>query len=127
MSYPPAWTKDTDIYAVRSLFAKLAAVDTRLPHVLEEDYVVKARDGTNIAVRVYRPRNDEVSREGRPAMLVIHGGGFCVGGLESGARQSRFFAERTGGVAVNVEYRLAPEFPFPTAIYDAYDALEWVI
>jgi acetyl esterase/lipase len=126
MSYPPAWTKDTDIYAVRSLFVKLAAADTPLPHVLERDHVVKVRDGTEITVRVYHSRNDEESRGGRPVMLVIHGGGFCVGGLESGARLSRFFAERMGGIAVNVEYRLAPEFPFPTAIYDAYDALEWV-
>ncbi|KAI1194191.1 Alpha/beta hydrolase fold-3 [Nemania serpens] len=56
---------------------------------------------------------------------MLHGGGFSVGGLESGSRLSGLFAKHTGGVAINVEYRLAPEFPFPTSVYDAYGALEW--
>ncbi|GAW21629.1 hypothetical protein ANO14919_111520 [Xylariales sp. No.14919] len=129
MDFPPAWTKDTDIYAIRAAFSLLAAADTPSSHISEEDHLITTRDGDKIMVRVYRLRSQSVGDDegdGRPGMVMLHGGGFCVGGLESGARLSRFFAERIGGVAVNVEYRLAPEFPFPTAVYDAYDALEWV-
>ena len=40
-------------------------------------------------------------------MVMCHGGGFCVGNLESGSRLCRVFAEELGGVAINVGYRLA--------------------
>lgn len=55
-------------------------------------------------------------------MIMCHGGGFCVGNLKSGSRLCRVFAE-LGGVAVNVGYRMAPEQPFPTPIYDYLDIL----
>lgn len=131
MDFPPAWTKETDIYAIRAAFSQIAAADTPPPHIVEEDRVITARDGAEVVIRIYRLRSgsnkrEEAHCEGGPGMVVLHGGGFCVGGLESGARLSRFFVERTGGVAINVEYRLAPEFPFPTPVCDAYDALEWV-
>lgn len=56
---------------------------------------------------------------------MYHGGGYCLGGLENEAVVCRGFAER-GGVAVNVDYRLAPEYKFPKGLEDAYDALKWV-
>ena len=39
----------------------------------------------------------------------------------------RKWVEEFGGVTINVDYRLAPEYAFPTAVYDAYDALKWVL
>ncbi|KAI8635500.1 Alpha/Beta hydrolase protein [Xylariaceae sp. FL1651] len=129
LQLPPAWTKETDIHAVRAVFAQLAAADTPPSHIAEEDHQITMRDKAKIRVRVYRLRNT-TSRPGedvgRPGMMMLHGGGFCVGGLESGTRLCRFFAERLGGVAVNVEYRLAPEFAFPIPVSDTYDGLEWV-
>jgi acetyl esterase/lipase len=56
---------------------------------------------------------------------MFHGGGFCLGNLENETEFCRRWAD-LGGVAVNVDYRLAPEFSFPTPVYDAYDALKWV-
>lgn len=48
-----------------------------------------------------------------------------MGNLENETEFCRRWAD-LGGVAVNVDYRLAPEFSFPTPVYDAYDALKWV-
>lgn len=58
--------------------------------------------------------------------MVLHGGGFCLGGLENEELNCRNFAEKLGAVCVNVDYRLAPEHPFPAAVDDSWDALKWV-
>ncbi|KAI1108338.1 hypothetical protein F5Y14DRAFT_436631 [Nemania sp. NC0429] len=85
LDFPPAWTRETDIHAVRAVFAGIAAADTPPAHIAEEDRVVYTRDGANITVRIYRlrsrpPKSD--GGEGCPGMVMLHGGGFCVGGLE---------------------------------------------
>jgi len=84
---------------------------------------IKVRDGSSIAVRIHSPKNPP--KDGSPVFVVYHGGGFCLGGLDNESVLCRKFTE-LGGVAVNVDYRLAPENPFPIPVYDAYDALVWV-
>ncbi len=60
-------------------------------------------------------------------MLVwYHGGGWVIGDLESADPTSRKLANRSGAVVVSVDYRLAPEHPFPAAVDDCWAALEWV-
>lgn len=58
-------------------------------------------------------------------MVMFHGGGFVVGNLAVNAGLAHTFAEM-GGVAVDVDYRLAPEHPFPVPVHDCLDALRWV-
>lgn len=53
------------------------------------------------------------------------GGGFCVGSPDGEALSCRAFVEQYGAVCVNVDYRLAPEHPFPAAVTDSWDALQW--
>lgn len=57
---------------------------------------------------------------------MLHGGGWCLGGLENEELNCRNFAQRLGCVCLNVDYRLAPEHPFPAAVNDSWDALKWV-
>jgi acetyl esterase/lipase len=81
------------------------------------------RDNTTIIARIYSPMTNPP--EGSPGLVIWHGGGFCLGDLDSEVALCwRWTA--MGGVAVNVAYRLAPEHPFPQAVYDAYDSLLWV-
>ncbi|RAL63653.1 hypothetical protein DID88_003696 [Monilinia fructigena] len=89
---------------------------------IEEDRQIPVRDGSFITVRIHRPKNPPSG--GSPVFVVYHGGGFCLGGLENETVLCRLWTE-LGGVAVNVDYRLAPEHSFPIGINDAYDALKW--
>ena len=57
---------------------------------------------------------------------MLHGGGFCLGGLDNEALLCREFCKKYDGVAVNVDYRLAPEYKWPIPVHDSYDALKWV-
>jgi len=61
-----------------------------------------------------------------PALVYFHGGGWTLGGLETYEPLCRDLANRIGAIIVWVEYRLAPENPFPAAIEDAWAAVEWV-
>ncbi|MDR3527763.1 MAG: alpha/beta hydrolase [Rhizomicrobium sp.] len=62
----------------------------------------------------------------RPAVVFFHGGGWVLGGFDTYGPLARQLAHSTGRVVVFVDYRLAPEHPFPAAIEDAFAALEWV-
>ena len=65
------------------------------------------------------------SPDGCPGMVVFHGGGYLVGDFETEAWLCALFT-KLGGIAVNVDYRHAPEHVFPAAIHDAFDATAWV-
>jgi hypothetical protein len=90
---------------------------------LEEEREIPVRDGSSITVRIHSPMNPP--QDGGPVFVVYHGGGFALGGLDNETLLCRNFTQ-LGGVAVNVDYRLSPENPFPVGIHDAYDALKWV-
>lgn len=62
-----------------------------------------------------------------PAVVYFHGGGFVVGTRSSVLGLCHRIADGTKAIVVNVEYRLAPEHPFPGAIEDAMTAYEWVL
>jgi len=63
-----------------------------------------------------------------PVLVWYHGGGFCLGSADNMVYQNicRALANRVGCIVVSVEYRLAPEFKFPTQVEDAWAALHWV-
>ncbi len=60
-----------------------------------------------------------------PVMLYIHGGGFVAGNLDVVDEMCRLFVQQTGYIAVSVDYRLAPENPYPAGLDDCYAALQW--
>ncbi|CAK7205367.1 hypothetical protein SEUCBS139899_008137 [Sporothrix eucalyptigena] len=85
---------------------------------------VTVRDGTSISLRIYEPLE---KKEGRLLFFNVHGGGWMVGTPETEEAQNRFIAMRNDAVVVAVDYRLAPEQPFPHAIHDSLDALLWCV
>ncbi len=76
-----------------------------------------------VSVRVHRPAS---SSGRRPALLWIHGGGFVIGSATQDDAICRHFADELGIMVAAVEYRLAPEHRFPTALHDCHDALTWL-
>jgi acetyl esterase len=87
-----------------------------------EDRAVPVRWGT-LPCRVYRPRD---AGERPPAVAFFHGGGFIAGDLDSHDGLCRELATASRAMLLSVDYRLAPEHPFPAGLEDAYDATAWL-
>jgi acetyl esterase/lipase len=79
-------------------------------------------DGNRVPIRIYRPREVAAPRGG---LVHFHGGAFVVGDLELSESACSRYADRAGITVVDVDYRLAPEHPFPAGFEDCYAALEW--
>ncbi|KAF2480820.1 alpha/beta hydrolase fold-domain-containing protein [Neohortaea acidophila] len=93
--------------------------------VKEHDEQVKVRDGTTITCRIYSP--EKPPQGGSPLVVIYHGGGWCIGGLENEELLCRRVTSELGATAVNVDYRLGPEHKFPAAHDDCYDATKWAL
>ena len=87
------------------------------------DLGIPCRDGHAIEARLYRPAGLPTPA---PVLLYFHGGGYCVGGLDSHDALCRALAELTPCAVLSVAYRLAPEHRFPTAVDDARDSHDWL-
>jgi acetyl esterase len=90
-----------------------------LPQV--EDLALPGPRGP-LRLRHYRPNGEAIL----PAIVYLHGGGWTVCSLDSHDRLMRLLAQRTGAAVVGVDYRLAPEHPFPAPLDDAVAAVRWV-
>jgi acetyl esterase/lipase len=75
-----------------------------------------------VAVRVYTPGAETPP----PVVVYLHGGGWASGNIELTDPLCRILANRSGCAFVSVDYRLAPEHPFPAALEDAYAATAWI-
>ncbi|MEK8033976.1 alpha/beta hydrolase [Ideonella sp. DXS29W] len=93
----------------------------RAPLARVENVQIPAADGAMLPARLYAP-----SAERLPVLLYLHGGGFVIGDLETHDSLCRQLALRSGGAVVALDYRLAPEHRFPTAVNDAFAALQWL-
>jgi acetyl esterase/lipase len=89
---------------------------------VKRDVVFRTVDGEQLALDVYQPAKKGKSR---PAVVVVHGGGWTQGDKALFAQQSSQLAQR-GLVALSVNYRLAPAHPFPAAVEDVEAAVAWV-
>jgi acetyl esterase len=111
-------TRDT-VVNVRAMRAQAA------PQPLETKLTIDQRwltaDHGDVRVVIYGPPDSEV----RPGLLWVHGGGYVLGTAEDD--RARVFAEELGCRVVSVDYRLAPEHPFPAGIDDCYASLVWMV
>jgi len=78
-----------------------------------------------IALRIYRPAGAPASNA--PALVFFHGGGWVIGDLDTHDGLCRDLANQSCGVVVAVDYRLAPEAPFPAAVDDSIAAFQWTV
>lgn len=89
---------------------------------------IPCRDGVEIPARLYVPGPDAPQgASGQPVLLYFHGGGYCVGSLDSHDSLCRALAALTPCRVLSVAYRLAPEHRFPQAVHDAQDAYLWLL
>ena len=111
-----------DPIAARAGF-RLFTVDMRDPATLLpvrsiEDTTVNGRKA-----RVYRPE----STGSTPTILFLHGGGFVIGDLDTHDDHCRILSNKTGSTVLSLDYRLAPEHPFPEGWEDCVAALDHVV
>ena len=91
-----------------------------------EDRSIATPDGARIPIRLYRPTPSEPGRP-LPFYLDLHGGGWWMGDGFPFHAQMLDFAARTQAIVVSVDYRLAPEHPFPIPLDDCHAALHWIV
>lgn len=91
----------------------------RAPLARVEEITLPGADGVALAARLYAPSIGVL-----PVLLYLHGGGFTIGNLETHDSLCRQLALRSGAAVIALDYRLAPEHRFPTAVDDAWAALQ---
>jgi acetyl esterase len=93
----------------------------KAPLARVEDFSIPARDGAALHARLYAPESGTL-----PVLLYFHGGGFTIGSVASHDILCRELSRLSGCAVVSLDYRLAPEHRFPTAVDDAWDATRWL-
>ncbi len=130
LDFMPAIDLDDPVAARRSFEKMLVSMRRPLPQaeLLEiEDRLVPGLEGDpDVSVRVYRPKAAAAAGESVPGILLIHGGGFVVGNVESEHVGAVLMAVDAGAVLVSVDYRLAPEHLYPAGLHDCYAALSFL-
>jgi acetyl esterase/lipase len=123
-SFPPV---DLDQYKEAREAAAEALQSVEIP--VHEDVTIGDRiipgpeDHPSLRVRVYDKKEKE---EKLPGLLWIHGGGYVLGSPEESDVLCQQFVTDANCVVVSVDYRLAPEHPYPAALEDCYAALTWL-
>jgi acetyl esterase/lipase len=115
-----------DPLAARAAIAALAEAggfEVDRTGLLISDHQVSHPNGPDVLVRVYRP---EQRGESRAGLLYMHGGGFVIGTIETEEINATAMARDLGIVVASVDYRLAPEHPYPAGLDDCTAALAWL-
>jgi acetyl esterase len=102
--------------------ASASATGPALPMARVEGMELAGPAGT-IPARFYVPRGE--ARRPRPLLVYFHGGGWVIGDLDTHDGLCRFLATNADVAVLSVDYRLAPEHPFPAPVEDAYAAFNW--
>lgn len=106
----------------RLIDARGNALPPNLQSVEAENRTISGPGG-DIPIRIYRP--DDSTATPLPITMYFHGGGFCIGNLDTHDKQARMIAIGASTVVVSVDYRLAPEHPFPAGVEDVWAATQW--
>ncbi|GAB7018221.1 alpha/beta hydrolase [Halostagnicola bangensis] len=109
--------------AARGLFEDMIdRGDSPIELASVENRSIDGPDG-DLPIRIYEPTAEPESE--RPLLLYFHGGGWVIGSIDTHDGTCRKLAADSGYPVVSVDYRLAPEQPFPAGLRDCYAALEW--
>ncbi len=90
---------------------------------VKSTFITSQDQKTKIRIRIYQP---QATTSKAPALLWMHGGGYIGGVPEQDDAYVLPFIQETGVVVVSVDYRLAPDYSFPTPLEDCYSALKWL-
>ena len=123
-AFPLTFTAADGVEVARAKIRQLQAPPELLPDMRIEERTVGHGDLTDIPVRIYWPPIPE--HTDLPVVVFYHGGGWSIGDLDTHDPLARAHAVGAEAIVVSVDYRLAPEHPFPAGVDDCWAALQWV-
>jgi acetyl esterase len=121
---PLEFTIDDGVEVAREKLRVMKPPAELLPDMRIEQRTVGYGELTDIPVRIYWPPVD--TDDVLPVVVFYHGGGWAIGDLDTHDHVARAHAIGAEAIVVSVDYRLAPEHPFPAGVEDAWAALQWV-
>ena len=122
---PLEFTLDDGVGVARAKLAAMKPPAEMLPAMRIENRVLDCGAAGQIPIRIYWPPIDGETRP-LPVVVFYHGGGWTLGDLDTHDHVARSHAIGARAIVVSVDYRLAPEHPYPAAIEDSWAALQWV-
>jgi acetyl esterase/lipase len=122
-AFPMTFKESDGVEVARARLRQLKAPPEMLPDLRIENRTISHGDLTDIPVRIYWPQSEPGSL---PIVVFYHGGGFALGDLDTHDPVARAHAVGADAIVVSVDYRLAPEHPFPAGLNDCWAALQWV-
>ncbi|MEY8016819.1 alpha/beta hydrolase [Mycobacterium servetii] len=125
-AFPMTFSASDGVEVARSRLKQLAVPPEMLPDLRVEERTVGYGDLDGIPVRIYWPPGADTTDRALPLVVFYHGGGFCLGDLDTHDPVARAHAVGAEAIVVSVDYRLAPEHPFPAGVDDCWAALRWV-
>lgn len=117
--------QDLSTKAARDLVEQLTVARLEAyppPDVLSVENRSTGAGYNHVPVRIYRTTDDAAA----PVIVFFHGGGHVICSLDTHDTAARFLARACGATLVSVDYRMAPEHPFPAPLEDAYQSARWV-
>lgn len=108
------------VYKLQRRLARMGKLQLLRSDFAAGDFQLVGRDAL-VPVRMYYPRLEKEKWRGRGVILFFHGGGWVTGNVDSYNRVCASLAEKTGCRVASVDYRLAPEHPFPAGFDDCYE------
>jgi acetyl esterase len=116
-AFPMTFKASDGVEVARARLRQLKAPPEMLPDLRIENHTAN-----DVPVRIYWPHTEPASL---PIVVFYHGGGFALGDLETHDPVARAHAVGADAIVVSVDYRLAPEHPFPAGLNDCWAALQW--
>ena len=135
MQTPKVWQQgnQSNKLLANAKFNQLKLLGKEQPSTVSwQDKTIANADDGDMTIRCYEAQSSQSSRKGKTVnpddtvMLFFHGGGFCIGDIDTHHEFCHAFCQRTGWPVVSVDYRLAPEHAAPTALRDCISAYAWL-
>lgn len=123
-AFPMTFTAEDGVDLAREKLRQLKAPPELLPDMRIEERTIDFGEVSGIPVRIYWP--PIAQHDNLPLVVFYHGGGWALGDLDTHDPVARAHAVGAEAIVVSVDYRLAPEHPFPQGIDDSWAALQWV-
>lgn len=126
MQSPRVWQPTSALYTLTNWLQRSKENTDRVEW--QDKNIANADDG-DMTIRCYQAHASNNKKQPNPdgiVMLFFHGGGFCIGDINTHHEFCYQICEQTGWSVVSVDYRLAPEYPAPTALRDCIAAYAWL-